>query len=79
MEWSVYKVICSRDTLVKLEIDHSSRVSDSVVPDLLKLHNLKLLSMAGSYVYVWIGLNWIGILMTYHTSNIFHQLLSREC
>merc|ERR1719270_2238943 len=33
-----------KDTLIKLEIDHSMRVSDSVVPDLLKLQNLKLLS-----------------------------------
>ena len=31
----------------KLEIDHSLRVSDAVVPDMLKLGKLVLLSMAG--------------------------------
>ena len=36
-----------RDTLSMLEIDHSLRVSDKVVDDMLKLTNLSLLSMAG--------------------------------
>ena len=36
-----------RDTLTMLEIDHSLRVSDKVVEDMLKLTNLTLLSMAG--------------------------------
>ena len=38
----------SRDTLSKLEIDHSLRVSDAVVPDMLKMQKLELLSMAGT-------------------------------
>jgi len=37
-----------RDTLTKLEIDHSLRVSDAVVPDLLILYKLRLLSMEGT-------------------------------
>ena len=37
-----------RDTLVKLEIDHSNRVSDAASSDLLCLQRLRLLSMAGS-------------------------------
>lgn len=37
-----------RDTLSMLEIDHSLRVSDKVVDDMLKLTNLSLLSMAGT-------------------------------
>lgn len=37
-----------RDTLTMLEIDHSLRVSDKVVGDMLKLTNLILLSMAGT-------------------------------
>ena len=36
-----------RNTLTKLEIDHSLRVSDAVVPDLLRLYKLRLLSMEG--------------------------------
>ena len=47
VRWKSYIINCYRDTLIKLEIDHSMRVSDGVVPDLLKLQNLKLLSMAG--------------------------------
>ena len=39
-----------RDTLTRLEIDHSLRTSDALVPDMLKLENLKLLSMAGTTV-----------------------------
>ena len=38
----------SRDTLTRLEIDHSLRTTDAIVPDMIKLHNLKLLSMAGT-------------------------------
>ena len=33
-----------------LEIDHSLRVSDKVVDDMLKLTNLSLLSMAGDKI-----------------------------
>ena len=58
VRWKSYIIKCFRDTLIKLEIDHSMRVSDSVVPDLLKLQNLKLLSMAGKLtkmmIYCWI-------------------------
>ena len=39
--------IC-RETLLRLEIDHSNRVSDAATSDLLKLNNLRLLSMAGA-------------------------------
>jgi len=39
-----------KDTLTRLEIDHSLRTSDALVPDMLKLENLKLLSMAGTTV-----------------------------
>ena len=39
-----------RDTLSMLEIDHSLRVSDKVVDDMLKLTNLSLLSMAGDKI-----------------------------
>ena len=42
-------MICfPRDTLTRLEIDHSLRTTDAIVPDMIKLHNLKLLSMAGT-------------------------------
>jgi len=37
-----------KDTLTRLEIDHSLRTTDAIVPDMIKLHNLKLLSMAGT-------------------------------
>lgn len=37
-----------KDTLTRLEIDHSLRTTDALVPDIIKLHNLKLLSMAGT-------------------------------
>ena len=37
-----------RDTLTRLEIDHSLRTTDALVPDMVKLHNLRLLSMAGT-------------------------------
>lgn len=33
-----------------LEIDHSLRLSDNVVADMLKLSNLTLLSMAGNKI-----------------------------
>ena len=46
-QWS--NMICfPRDTLTRLEIDHSLRTTDAIVPDMIKLHNLKLLSMAGT-------------------------------
>jgi len=37
-----------KDTLIRLEIDHSIRTTDAMVPHMLQLQNLKLLSMAGS-------------------------------
>jgi len=40
--------VTCKDTLSKLEIDHSLRVSDAVVPDMLKMQKLELLSMAGT-------------------------------
>eukprot|EP00092_Neocalanus_flemingeri_P004778 GFUD01005144.1.p1 GENE.GFUD01005144.1~~GFUD01005144.1.p1 ORF type:complete len:601 (+),score=111.45 GFUD01005144.1:373-2175(+) len=40
--------ITCKDTLTRLEIDHSLRMTDAVVPDMLKLENLRLLSMAAS-------------------------------
>ena len=40
-------IMMSRETLTKLDIDHSSRVSDAATTDLLQLSNLVLLSMAG--------------------------------
>lgn len=43
-------ILFIRDTLTKLEIDHSIRLSDAVVPDLLKLSNIRLLSMAGEKI-----------------------------
>jgi len=41
-----------KDTLTRLEIDHSLRTTDALVPDMIKLHNLKLLSMAGTTLTV---------------------------
>ena len=37
----------ARESLVKLEIDHSNRVSDAATEDLITLTRLRLLSMAG--------------------------------
>jgi len=37
-----------KDSLTRLEIDHSLRMSDAAVPDLLKLEQLRLLSMGGT-------------------------------
>ena len=43
----IMMIMMSRETLTKLDIDHSSRVSDAATTDLLQLTNLVLLSMAG--------------------------------
>ena len=43
----IMMIMMSRETLTKLDIDHSSRVSDAATTDLLQLSNLVLLSMAG--------------------------------
>ena len=48
--WFKISLLFIRDTLTKLEIDHSIRLSDAVVPDLLKLSNIRLLSMAGKQI-----------------------------
>jgi len=40
--------VTCKDTLTRLEIDHSLRTTDALVPDMVKLHNLRLLSMAGT-------------------------------
>ena len=39
-----------RETLTRLDIDHSSRVSDAATSDLAQLDQLVLLSMAGQSV-----------------------------
>ena len=40
-------MMISRETLTRLDIDHSSRVTDAATTDLVQLNNLVLLSLAG--------------------------------
>ena len=54
-----------RDTLTMLEIDHSLRVSDKVVGDMLKLTNLTLLSMAGDKISSWGSYHFVSTLVKF--------------